>query len=82
MAIEDIMACMALEVLETQKVALLSSLDICPSNKRHMPWTNDKKSLMRKVMKIAFITLGQIGKVLAVVLVNRYWNYTLWSNDL
>ena len=47
-----------------------------------MPWTNDKKSLMRKVMKIAFITLGQIGKVLAIVLVNRYWNYTLWSNDL
>ena len=32
-----------------------------------MPWTEDKKNLMRKVLKIAFVTPGQIGKILALI---------------
>ena len=51
-----------------KSVALLSSLDAYPSNKRYMPWTEDKKNLMRKVLKVAFYTPGQIGKVLGLII--------------
>jgi aldehyde dehydrogenase (NAD+) len=51
-----------------KSVALLSSLDTYPSNKRYMPWTDDKKNLMRKVLKVAFYTPGQIGKVLGLII--------------
>lgn len=51
-----------------KSVALLSSHDAFPSNKRYMPWTEDKKSLMRKILKVAFLTPGQIGKVLGLII--------------
>jgi len=33
-----------------------------------MPWTEDKKDFMRKLLKVAFYTPGQIGKVLGLIL--------------
>lgn len=51
-----------------KSVAMLSSLDTFPTNKRYPPYTEDKKNFLRKLMKIAFITSAKIGKCLAITL--------------
>ncbi len=51
-----------------KSIALLSSMDTFPTNKRYPPYTEDKKSFLRKLMKVAFITYGQIGKCAAITL--------------
>ena len=51
-----------------KSVALMSSLDSFPTNRRYPPYTEDKKNFLRKLMKIAFITYGQIGKFFVVLL--------------
>lgn len=50
-----------------KSVALLSSADNFPTNRRYPPYTEDKKSFLRKLMKVAFITTGQIAKGIALV---------------
>lgn len=51
-----------------KSVALMSSNDGFPTNKRYPPYTDDKKNFLRKLMKVAFITYGQIGKFAAIFL--------------
>ena len=51
-----------------KSVALMSSLDNFPANRRYPPYTDDKKSFLRKLIKVGFITYGQIGKFMAVLL--------------
>jgi aldehyde dehydrogenase (NAD+) len=51
-----------------KSVALMSSMDSFPTNRRYPPYTEDKKSFLRKLMKVAFITPGQIGKCLTIFL--------------
>lgn len=51
-----------------KSLALLSSMDTFPTNRRYPPFTEDKKSFLRKLMKVAFITTGQIGRCIAITL--------------
>lgn len=51
-----------------KSIALLSSLDTFPTNKRYPPYTEDRKNFLRKLMKIAFVTYTKIGKSLGVTL--------------
>ena len=51
-----------------KSVAMMSSNDGFPTNRRYPPYTDDKKSFLRKLMKVAFITYGQIGKFAAIFL--------------
>lgn len=51
-----------------KSVALMSSNDGFPTNKRYPPYTDDKKSFLRKLIKVGFVTYGQIGKFFAVLL--------------
>lgn len=51
-----------------KSVALMSSNDGFPTNRRYPPYTEEKKSFLRKLMKVAFITYGQIGKFAAIFL--------------
>lgn len=51
-----------------KSVALMSSNDGFPTNRRYPPYTEDKKSFLRKLIKVGFITYGQIGKFLALFL--------------
>ena len=52
-----------------KSVALMSSNDGFPTNRRYPPYTEDKKNFLRKLMKVAFITYGQIGKFFLVLIV-------------
>lgn len=51
-----------------KSVALLSSNEGFPVNKRYPPYTEDKKNFLRKLIKVGFVTYGQIGKVLLLVI--------------
>lgn len=51
-----------------KSVAKISSMDSFPLNQRYPPFTDKKKSLMTKLLKLGFISYGQIGKVLLIVL--------------
>ena len=51
-----------------KSLALMSSNDGFPANKRYPPYTEDKKSFLLKLLKVGFVTYGQIGKFLALVL--------------
>ena len=52
-----------------KSVALMSSNDGFPTNKRYPPYTDDKKSFLRKMIKIGFITYGQIAKVFLILII-------------
>lgn len=51
-----------------KSVAILSSMDSFPTNRRYPPYTEDKKNFLRKLMKVAFLTSSQIGKGIAIIL--------------
>jgi aldehyde dehydrogenase (NAD+) len=50
-----------------KSVAEVSSLDTFPLNLKYPPFTDSKKSLMTKLLKVGFITYRQIGKVLLII---------------
>lgn len=50
-----------------KSIALISSMDSFPVNQRYPPYNDSKKSIMTKLLKFGFITYGQIGRVLLVI---------------
>jgi len=44
-------------------------MDSFPLNQRYPPYTESKKSLMTKLLKVGFVTYRQIGKALLVLIV-------------
>ena len=52
-----------------RSIAHVSSLDKYPSNQRYPPYTDSKKSLMGKLLKVGFVTYGQLGKYLLILIV-------------
>jgi hypothetical protein len=52
-----------------KSVALISSMDNFPLNQRYPPYTDSKKSVMNTLLKVAFVSYGQLGKLLLLVLV-------------
>jgi aldehyde dehydrogenase (NAD+) len=57
-----------LEFSNPKSVASLSSKDSFPTNRRYPPYTEDKKNFLRKLVKVAFVTYGQIGRGIALFL--------------
>lgn len=51
-----------------KSVALMSSEDGFPTNRTYPPYTDDKKSFLRKLIKVGFITYGQIAKFFGLIL--------------
>ena len=52
-----------------KSIAEVSSLDSFPQNLKYPPFTDSKKSLMTKLLKVGFITYRQIGKALLIITV-------------
>jgi acyl-CoA reductase-like NAD-dependent aldehyde dehydrogenase len=52
-----------------KSVALCSSMDSFPVNQRYPPYTESKKSVMGKLLTVGFVTVGQVGKYLLILLV-------------
>jgi len=52
-----------------KSIAHISSMDSFPLNQRYPPYTDSKKSIMSKLLKLGFITYGQLGKGLLVILI-------------
>lgn len=50
-----------------KSVALISSMDSFPVNQRYPPYTDSKKAVMNTLLKVAFVSYGQVGKVLLLV---------------
>ncbi len=50
-----------------RSIALLSSKDAWPTNQKYPPYTESKKSIMRKLLKVGFYTYGQVARVLLVL---------------
>ena len=46
----------------------MSSNDGFPTNKRYPPYTDDKKSFLRKLIKVGFVTYGQIAKFFVLLI--------------
>ena len=51
-----------------KSIALVSSMDSFPVNQRYPPYTDSKKSVMNKLLKFGFLTYGQIGRFLLLIL--------------
>lgn len=51
-----------------KSIALISSMDNFPVNQRYPPYTDSKKSVMNKLLKFGFLTYGQIGRGLLLIL--------------
>ncbi len=52
-----------------RSIALVSSLDKFPSNQRYPPYNEGKKSLMKKLLKIGFVSYGKVGKYLLFIVI-------------
>ncbi len=52
-----------------RSIAHVSSLDKYPSNQRYPPYTESKKSLMGKLLKVGFVTYADLGKYLLILIV-------------
>jgi aldehyde dehydrogenase (NAD+) len=51
-----------------KSIAHISSMDNFPLNQRYPPYSDSKKNIMTNLLKFGFITYGQIGRTLLVVL--------------
>lgn len=51
-----------------KSIALMSSMDSYPINQRYPPYNESKKSMMSNLLKFGFITYGQIGRTLLVII--------------
>lgn len=52
-----------------RSIAHISSLDKYPSNQRYPPYSDSKKSLMKNLLKVGFVTYGQLGKYLLFIII-------------
>ena len=50
-----------------RSIAKVSSADNFPSNQKYPPFTEGKKSLMKKMLGFGFVTYSQLGKFFAVL---------------
>lgn len=50
-----------------RSIAKVSSADNFPSNQKYPPFTEGKKSLMKKMLGFGFVTYSQLGKFLTVL---------------
>lgn len=51
-----------------KSVALMSTMDGFPTNQRYPPYTDSKKSTMTKLLKVAFVKNGDVGKYLLFII--------------
>lgn len=50
-----------------KSLAILSSMDGFPTNRRYPPYTEDKKNFLRNLMKVAFVTNHQLVKYVGIL---------------
>jgi hypothetical protein len=50
-----------------KSIAKISSLDKFPTDQRYPPYTDSKKSIMKKLLKFGSVTTGSIGRFLLLV---------------